>query len=88
MTLQEFLKSHPKFVEMAKKCKSESEFADLAEKNGLRFSKDTLSQTYRVLCQQETGELSDDALKSVAGGVASLNVLPITLGDAHVNIVT
>lgn len=67
MDLQEFKLSKPDFVKEAKWCKDKSEFTRLAEKYGIKFGSGSFEKAYALFC--DTGEISEDALENVAGGV-------------------
>lgn len=85
MNLQEFKMKKPEFVKEASKCKDEFEFTRLAEKYGIKFGTGCFEKAYALFCGK--GEISEDALASVAGGV-NLSATEIGIGSAPTTIVT
>lgn len=90
MTIQEFFKERPELLEELKKCKSEEEFTELAEKNGIKFGNDRLNEVYNFVCSKNQGlqEISDSELDEVAGGRVNLSVTPLNFGDKEINLIT
>lgn len=82
MTLQEFVSKKPEFVEKAKRVSSKEEFVKLAEREKIKFGSGCLNKVYSFICagKNETGEISDDSLEIISGGVGDLNVTPMDLG--------
>lgn len=60
-------------MELSKKCKNEEELKKLAEKKGIKLSKNELHQAFTFLNQDE--ELNEDVLENVAGGAAKKEVV-------------
>lgn len=60
-------------MELSKKCKNEEELKKLAEKKGIKLSKNELHQAFTFLNQDE--ELNEDMLENVAGGAAKKEVV-------------
>ncbi len=60
-------------IELSKKCKNEEELKKLAEKKGIKLSKNELHQAFTFLNQDE--ELNEDMLENVAGGAAKKEVV-------------
>lgn len=89
MTLQEFISKKPEFLEKAKRVTSKEEFVELAERERIRFGAGCLDKVYAFVCggKEETGEISDDALEMVAGGVADLNVTTMDIGDGELALI-
>ena len=87
MNLQEFKMKKPEFVKEASKCKDEFEFTRLAEKHGIKFGAGCFEKAYALFCGNGKGELSEDALANVAGGV-SINATEIGIGISPTTIVT
>lgn len=79
MDLQEFKSLKPEFIREAKNCKDESEFTKLAEKHGIKFGKNCLEKAYGLFCAQDKGELSEESLENVSGGV-DFNISELGLG--------
>ena len=70
MTLKEFLEKNPTAVEEAAKCTTLEEFKALAEGKGLVLgSPEAWKEAFAFVKSQSEGELGDDALGSVSGGV-------------------
>ena len=71
MTLKEFLERNPTAVEEAAKCTTLEEFKTLAEGKGLVLgSPEAWNEAFAFVKSQSEGEIGDDALGSVSGGVA------------------
>lgn len=70
MDLQEFKLKKPEFVEEAKKCKDKFEFTKVAEKHKVKFGADCFEAAYKFFCSASDGEMSEDDLAGVSGGVA------------------
>ena len=60
-------------IGLLKKCKNEEELKKLAEKKGIKLSKNELHQAFTFLNQYE--ELNEDMLENVAGGAAKKEVI-------------
>ena len=60
-------------IGLLKKCKNEEELKKLAEKKGIKLSKNELHQAFTFLNQDE--ELNEDMLENVAGGAAKKEVV-------------
>ncbi len=69
MTLKEFIEKNPSAVEEAAKCKNLDEFKKLTEEAGITFdSQEKLKKAFDLVKNQNTTQLSDDALDAVSGG--------------------
>ncbi len=93
MDLQEFKLKKPEFVEEAKKCKDKFEFTKVAEKHKVKFGADCFEAAYSFFCGASNGEMSEDDLAGVSGGVAMTatdlgfdETTPPTLSPAIPNI--
>ena len=72
MNLQEFMDKNPELMKKAAKCKDVQEFAKFAKENGVEIKPEGLKDAYGYVCSHYgSGELSEDALSSVAGGKGS-----------------
>ncbi|MDQ5983687.1 MAG: hypothetical protein RUMPE_00713 [Eubacteriales bacterium SKADARSKE-1] len=89
MTIQEFFKKRPELLESLKRCKSEDEFSEMAEKNGIKFGNDRLNDVYNFVhsANQDSQEISDNALNAVAGGNENLSVKSLNFGDKEINLI-
>lgn len=69
MKLQEFMDKNPELMKKAADCKDVQEFAKFAKENGIEIKPERLKDAYGYVCSRYgSGELSEDALSSVAGG--------------------
>ncbi len=69
MNLQEFMDKNPELMKKAAECKDVQEFAKFAKENGVEIKPEGLKDAYGYVCSHYgSGELSEDALSSVAGG--------------------
>lgn len=84
MNLQEFKIRKPEFVKEAKNCKNEFEFTRLAEKYNIKFGAGCFKKAYELFCNSKSGELNEDTLKNVAGGI---NTTELNLGEESTTIV-
>lgn len=80
MDLQEFKLKKPEFVEEAKKCKDKFEFTKVAEKHKVKFGADCFEAAYSFFCGASDGEMSEDDLAGVAGGVQELQATDLGFG--------
>ena len=80
MNLQEFKLKKPEFVEEAKKCKDKFEFTKVAEKHKVKFGADCFEAAYSFFCGASNGEMSEDDLAGVAGGVRDLQATDLGFG--------
>lgn len=80
MDLQEFKLKKPEFVEEAKKCKDKFEFTKVAEKHKVKFGADCFEAAYSFFCGASDGEMSEDDLAGVAGGVRDLQATDLGFG--------
>ncbi len=72
MTLKEFLEKNPAALEEAAKCKNVDEFKNLTKKAGITFeTEEKLNKAFDLVKNQNTTELSEDALDAVSGGSRS-----------------
>lgn len=90
MTLQEFISKKPEFVEKASKVTSKEDFVKLAEREKIKFGSGCLDKVYAFICggKKKDGEISEDALEMVSGGVGDLGVTSVDLGDGEQYIIT
>lgn len=70
MNLQEFKKNNPEFAAEAAKCKDKFEFTRVSEKYKIKFGTSSFEKAYKMFCEPEMGELSEDDLGEVAGGTS------------------
>lgn len=90
MTIKDFFDERPELLEKLKKCNSEKEFSELAEKNGIKFGNNKLNDFYNFVFNkgQSSKEVSDNELDAVSGGQGNFSVSQINLGDKKINLIT
>ena len=90
MTFQEFFNERPELLTKLKNCKSEEEFAELAEQNGIKFGNNKLNEVYNFICgeNQNSMGISDNVLSEVAGGQSNSSVTSLNVGDKEINLIT